>query len=348
MMPIHHEVSNYLSTKSFAYEELITLDKNNEAYNMTLPSQNVNISKNISSRRGRRSTIPLEIRDEVRRLKKQYTERRRRACISDKMNALHNLAMKLIGEDPIKYSKMEKSDILGICYTVFEGISRILKERPELLSRLHKLTSSCLETKDSRNSPQSTDTVSLQSNSPVSSTRSDYKDDNQENQLVYPLATSIIPSQMKEINQNPSNTSYEHLIESSNFCTKMDTKLRSPIKMNTSESFSCSIQPNNEKADFLCNKSSKPHTFRLPLKYRWSQMKNQNALKVEDKNDYNSTSQQSLSCGISDRLIFEPNCPKFSDVDDLVSSQWSSVTDDQKENIRQIISEQNVWRPYLS
>ncbi|VDP99698.1 unnamed protein product [Trichobilharzia regenti] len=347
-MPIHHEVSNYLSTKSFAYEELITLDKNNEAYNMTLPSQNVNISKNISSRRGRRSTIPLEIRDEVRRLKKQYTERRRRACISDKMNALHNLAMKLIGEDPIKYSKMEKSDILGICYTVFEGISRILKERPELLSRLHKLTSSCLETKDSRNSPQSTDTVSLQSNSPVSSTRSDYKDDNQENQLVYPLATSIIPSQMKEINQNPSNTSYEHLIESSNFCTKMDTKLRSPIKMNTSESFSCSIQPNNEKADFLCNKSSKPHTFRLPLKYRWSQMKNQNALKVEDKNDYNSTSQQSLSCGISDRLIFEPNCPKFSDVDDLVSSQWSSVTDDQKENIRQIISEQNVWRPYLS
>ncbi|CAH8831889.1 unnamed protein product, partial [Trichobilharzia szidati] len=323
MMPIHHEVSNYLSTKSFAYEELVTLDvKSNEAYNMTLPTQNVNISKKLPSRRGRRSTIPLEIRDEVRRLKKQYTERHRRACIADKMNALHNLAMKLIGEDPIKYSKMEKSDILGICYTVFEGISRILKERPELLSRLHKLTSSCLETKDSRNSPSSSDTVSLQFNSPISSTRSDYKAERQENQLVYPLATSIIPSQIKELNQNPSNTSYEHSIESSDFCTKMDTRLRSPLKMNTSESFSCCIQPINKKADFLCNKSSKPHTFRLPLKYRWSQMKNQNIFKVEDKNDYNSTSQQNLSCRINDRFIFEPKCPKFIDDHDLVSNQW--------------------------
>ncbi|VDO70685.1 unnamed protein product [Schistosoma mattheei] len=48
---------------------------------------------------GRQSTIPLEYRDQTRRLKKQNLERRRRACISDKMNALHNLAMNLIGKD---------------------------------------------------------------------------------------------------------------------------------------------------------------------------------------------------------------------------------------------------------
>ncbi|GAA47898.1 STARP antigen [Clonorchis sinensis] len=48
-------------------------------------------------RRGRRSLVPPELRAQTRRLKKQNLERRRRACISDKMNALHALALDLIG-----------------------------------------------------------------------------------------------------------------------------------------------------------------------------------------------------------------------------------------------------------
>ncbi|VDP21374.1 unnamed protein product [Schistosoma margrebowiei] len=93
----------------------------------------------VCSRRGRRSTVPPEIREQTRRLKKQNMERRRRACISDKMNALHNLAMNLIGIDPNKYHKVEKADILNLCQSVFEGITNIAKDEPEFQERLRKL-----------------------------------------------------------------------------------------------------------------------------------------------------------------------------------------------------------------
>ncbi|XP_018644866.1 hypothetical protein Smp_019460 [Schistosoma mansoni] len=93
----------------------------------------------ICSRRGRRSNVPPEIREQTRRLKKQNMERRRRACISDKMNALHNLAMNLIGVDPQEYHKAEKADILNLCQSVFEGIFNMTKDEPELKARLRKL-----------------------------------------------------------------------------------------------------------------------------------------------------------------------------------------------------------------
>ncbi|CAH8445661.1 unnamed protein product [Schistosoma turkestanicum] len=93
----------------------------------------------LPSRRGRRSNVPPEIREQTRRLKKQNMERRRRACISDKMNALHNLAMNLIGIDPNECHKVEKADILNLCQSVFEGITNIVKDEPELKARLRKL-----------------------------------------------------------------------------------------------------------------------------------------------------------------------------------------------------------------
>ncbi|VDP67621.1 unnamed protein product [Echinostoma caproni] len=82
------------------------------------------------SRRGRRSTVPPEQREHVRRLKKQNMERRRRACIADKMNALHSLAMNLIGEDPAQYQKAEKADLLNMCYNVFEHLVTIVNDEP--------------------------------------------------------------------------------------------------------------------------------------------------------------------------------------------------------------------------
>ncbi|CAH8445671.1 unnamed protein product [Schistosoma turkestanicum] len=93
----------------------------------------------LPPRRGRRSNVPPEIREQTRRLKKQNMERRRRACISDKMNALHNLAMNLIGIDPNEYHKVEKADILNLCQSVFEGIFNMTKDEPELKARLRKL-----------------------------------------------------------------------------------------------------------------------------------------------------------------------------------------------------------------
>ncbi|KAF7258286.1 hypothetical protein EG68_04240 [Paragonimus skrjabini miyazakii] len=92
-----------------------------------------------TSKRGRKSAIPVEQREQVRRIKKQNMERRRRACISDKMNALHNLAMNLIGEDPAQYQKAEKADILNMCYAVFEHVVAIVKEQPDMRLRVQQL-----------------------------------------------------------------------------------------------------------------------------------------------------------------------------------------------------------------
>ncbi|CAH8487857.1 unnamed protein product [Heterobilharzia americana] len=93
----------------------------------------------IVRKRGRRSTIPPEYREQTRKLKKQNLERRRRACISDKMNALHNLAMDLIGEDPTQYQKIEKTDILNICHSVFENVVAIVNEQPDIRERVNQL-----------------------------------------------------------------------------------------------------------------------------------------------------------------------------------------------------------------
>ncbi|TGZ59207.1 hypothetical protein CRM22_009207 [Opisthorchis felineus] len=93
-------------------------------------------------RRGRRSLVPPELRAQTRRLKKQNLERRRRACISDKMNALHALALDLIGLKVPSHQKPEKADILNICYRIFEEVSKLVSENPELRSRLQRIGSS--------------------------------------------------------------------------------------------------------------------------------------------------------------------------------------------------------------
>ncbi|GAA48547.1 hypothetical protein CLF_101737, partial [Clonorchis sinensis] len=81
-------------------------------------------------------------------------ERRRRACITDKMNALHNLAMDLIGEDPKQYQKTEKADLLNICYAVFENVVSIVKEQPEIQLRIQQLSDQFRD----KNTPESNNT----------------------------------------------------------------------------------------------------------------------------------------------------------------------------------------------
>ncbi|XP_018644865.1 STARP antigen, putative [Schistosoma mansoni] len=115
----------------------------------------------ICSRRGRRSNVPPEIREQTRRLKKQNMERRRRACISDKMNALHNLAMDLIGIDPNKCHKVEKADILNLCQSVFEGITNIAKDEPKFQERLRKLRYNLNEIPNSSSIASTTSSSSL-------------------------------------------------------------------------------------------------------------------------------------------------------------------------------------------
>ncbi|KAF6778009.1 hypothetical protein AHF37_02454 [Paragonimus kellicotti] len=92
-------------------------------------------------KRGRRSLLPPEQREQTRRLKKQNMERRRRACISDKMTALHNLAMEIIGIDPQTQLKIEKADILSTCHLVFEEVAEIARGDPAFQERLGKIRS---------------------------------------------------------------------------------------------------------------------------------------------------------------------------------------------------------------
>ncbi|CAH8487789.1 unnamed protein product [Heterobilharzia americana] len=335
MIPIHFEVSNYMSTKNSLHERLITPDRSVQSYDIKVPVQNVTAStkssvNTSSSRRGRRSTVPLEIRDQVRRLKKQHTERQRRACISDKMNALHNLAMKLIGEVPVKHSKMEKTDILGICYTIFEGIARILKDRPELLNRLHNLASSCLEIKDSKNTCQYSDSISLQSNSSITSSKYSYKHEKksrQKNVSHQSFQSELYSSSIQEVNKNLSPVSCQNINEIVNSCIKMETKQF--------------FNENNEKFNSVYNKSYKCQPFRLPLKYRWSKIDNHNII---DK--YNYTPNDIKTHEINNQLDFEQKCAQFND--NLISRQYSVINNDEKENIQYLHNEQNVWRPYLN
>ncbi|CAH8478742.1 unnamed protein product [Heterobilharzia americana] len=115
---------NYLETNESNEKVLLTNKENNVK---------------IFSKRGRKSTVPPEIREQTRRIKKQNIERSRRACIATKMTELHRLAMSLIGLDVSDQRKTEKVDILGICYEVFENVSILLNERPELKEKLKQM-----------------------------------------------------------------------------------------------------------------------------------------------------------------------------------------------------------------
>nr|CAH8825200.1 unnamed protein product [Trichobilharzia regenti] len=126
----------------------------------------------MPSKRGRRYTIPVEIREETRRLKKQNMERRRRASVSDKMKALHSLAMEVIGINPDESQKLEKTDLLNLCYTVLERVADIAKDKPKLQARLKKLRHSLYEVTSScptRNAIPSSSASSSSSSSTLTS-----------------------------------------------------------------------------------------------------------------------------------------------------------------------------------
>ncbi|CDI98739.1 STARP-like antigen [Echinococcus multilocularis] len=89
----------------------------------------------------RQPLFPLDDREMKRRVVKQYMERRRRACISDKLSALHSLAVSLVGETPQQQShqRIEITDILNQCVSVLQSLSEFVKNEPELQAKMHRL-----------------------------------------------------------------------------------------------------------------------------------------------------------------------------------------------------------------
>ncbi|VDD78735.1 unnamed protein product [Mesocestoides corti] len=86
----------------------------------------------VLSKRGRRSTVPLEQRQAMTRVKKRHLERRRRAHISEKMTELYDLAMSLVGGDPRNHSWLHKTTLLNDCIKVLQTLSYVMREMPEV------------------------------------------------------------------------------------------------------------------------------------------------------------------------------------------------------------------------
>ncbi|VDL92989.1 unnamed protein product [Schistocephalus solidus] len=116
-------------------------------------------------------------------IKKQRMERRRRACISDKMNALHNLAVSLVGQDPEKFQRVEKADILANCLGVLQGLYEVVQQQPDLKVELQKIGS-----KLASQAPEGQETRTESQKPPVPS-----RSAGKENRPVSILPTGSVP-----------------------------------------------------------------------------------------------------------------------------------------------------------
>ncbi|KAF8567025.1 hypothetical protein P879_07864 [Paragonimus westermani] len=96
--------------------------------------------RDTDSHWNKRSQSALEDFKEIRRVQKKRIERRRRSRILDKMMNLYRLTMELIGKNIQPDVKLEKVDILGTCYTVFEYVAAMINQQPELQEKLRRST----------------------------------------------------------------------------------------------------------------------------------------------------------------------------------------------------------------
>ncbi|TWW56472.1 transcription factor HES-2-like [Takifugu flavidus] len=67
---------------------------------------------------------------EFRKTMKPLMEKRRRARINDSLNKLKNLIIPLTGRDKIRYSKLEKADILEMAVRFLSGIPPVTTKNP--------------------------------------------------------------------------------------------------------------------------------------------------------------------------------------------------------------------------
>ncbi|VUZ53555.1 unnamed protein product [Hymenolepis diminuta] len=137
--------------------------------------------------RGKRSIPPIDDREMRRRVKKQNMERRRRACISDKLTALHSLAVSLVGEKPQQQAnqRTEITDMLNQCVNVLKGISEFVKSEPELQAKMHRLG-----LKSSNVSEDQKRRKRVNQNEPSTSMERFEQDENKEN---IPRVSAFIP-----------------------------------------------------------------------------------------------------------------------------------------------------------
>ncbi|KAL5108607.1 hypothetical protein TcWFU_005861 [Taenia crassiceps] len=75
-------------------------------------------------------------RIDSRRVKKQKTERVRRARIAEKIAQLHGLALSMVGVEADAGVRTEKVEMLGFCHEVLSSLHDLLVQRPDMMERL--------------------------------------------------------------------------------------------------------------------------------------------------------------------------------------------------------------------
>ncbi|CAH8459890.1 unnamed protein product [Schistosoma rodhaini] len=307
-----------------------------------------------AQKHGRQSKLPLEYRDQTRRLKKQNLERRRRACISDKMNALHNLAMNLIGKDPTEYHKIEKTDILNICHSVFKNVVAIVSEQPDILERVHELRDKFSDKLISDHSNASKNKQNINNNKNNNS--NDKFDVNTYISYNHPLKMySHDHSNDYDINRqcNSLNTSISN-----------DTSSQSTDHNSSSQYFNVKLHSTPLTSMKILKTSTDNYNIKPIVTTSYSQSLDSGIEDTVNTQLNISYKSQSINCTQSPQLlhmsqrIFKQNyyninqpveneiCEQIIDLS-FKKQKQTNHHHHHDEEIHQTKAEQNVWRPYL-
>ncbi|CAH8460798.1 unnamed protein product [Schistosoma mattheei] len=292
---------------------------------------------------GRQSTIPLEYRDQTRRLKKQNLERRRRACISDKMNALHNLAMNLIGKDPTEYHKIEKTDILNVCHSVFKNVVAIVNEQPDILERVHQLRDKFYDKLITNHSSGSKNKHNISN------------DENNNSNEKFHLGNYIPYNHPLKIYSNDNSNDYDMNKQCNSLNTSISNDISSQLtNHNSFQYFNAKLH----STPLISMKTLKTSTdnnknIKSVVTTSYSQSLDSGIEDVEDIQSINCTQSKQLlqmSQRISKRNYCNTSQPveneAYEQIIDL-SFKKQKQTNHYHEEVHQTKEEQNVWRPYL-
>ncbi|CAH8466228.1 unnamed protein product [Schistosoma margrebowiei] len=294
---------------------------------------------------GRQSTIPLEYRDQTRRLKKQNLERRRRACISDKMNALHNLALNLIGKDPTEYHKIEKTDILNVCHSVFKNVVAIVNEQPDILERVHQLRDKFYDKLITNHSSGSKNKHNISN------------DENNNSNEKSHLSNYIPYNHPLKTYSNDNSNDYDMNKQCNSLNTSISNDISSQLtNHNSFQYFNAKLHstPLISMKTLKTSKDNDNNNNKPVVTTSYSQSLDSGIEDIEDTQSINCTQSQQLLQRIFKQNYYNINQPVENEVYEQIidlsfkkQKQNNHHHHHDHEEIHQTKEEQNVWRPYL-
>ncbi|KAL5970624.1 hypothetical protein TSMEX_001621 [Taenia solium] len=156
MQPQHqgqHQQSNEPTCITTVEPTIVDLSNKMQPFKLqSVSGTHPELSTTVPSSPKVKQDIPSRDDQEMRRrVNKRNIERRRRACISNKLSALHSLAVSFVDEKPQPrlHQRTEIMDLLNQCVSVLQGLSKFVKSEPELQAKMR-----CLELASVKRSEQ--------------------------------------------------------------------------------------------------------------------------------------------------------------------------------------------------